>query len=157
MFTKVHQDFFYFRSRFPLLGKYPVANEILCLHSPSFYCMKALLAKGNEGIRERDKNQRVIESGQFSCFICLDLSKAIDTGNHDIVLAKLYSYGICGISYDWFVSCISNTVEILIKGLLLAHFSSFNTSMIFSPIALCSLMVLFFVDSSLDLLKQTLI
>ena len=35
-----------------------------------------------------DKIQRAIESGQFSCGIFLDLRKAFDTVDHDILLAK---------------------------------------------------------------------
>ena len=55
-----------------------------------------------------DKIQRAIESGQFSCGIFLDLRKAFDTVDHDILLAKLYLYGIRGTPYDWFVSYLSN-------------------------------------------------
>ena len=55
-----------------------------------------------------DKIQRAIESGHFSCGIFLDLRKALDTVDHDILLAKLYSYGIRGTPYDWFVSYLSN-------------------------------------------------
>ena len=55
-----------------------------------------------------DKIQRAIEGGHFSCGIFLELSKAFDTVDHNILLAKLYSYGICGIFYDWFVSYLSN-------------------------------------------------
>ena len=55
-----------------------------------------------------DKIQRAIESGQFSCSIFLDLRKAFDTVDHDLLLAKLYLYGICGTPYDWLFSYLSN-------------------------------------------------
>ena len=43
-----------------------------------------------------DKIQRSIDSGNFSCGIFLDLSKAFDTVNHKILLYKLEHYGIQG-------------------------------------------------------------
>ena len=63
-----------------------------------------------------DKIQRAIESGQFSCGIFLDLRKAFDTVDHDILLAKLYSYGIRGTPYDWFVSYLSNRSQFVSIG-----------------------------------------
>ena len=58
-----------------------------------------------------DKTQRAIESGQLSCGIFLDLRKAFDTVDHDILLAQLHSYGIRATPYDWFVSYLSNTSQ----------------------------------------------
>jgi len=42
-----------------------------------------------------DKHNKVIG-------IYLDLQKAFDTVNHDILLHKLYNYGIRGVAHDWF-------------------------------------------------------
>ena len=64
----------------------------------------------------------IIESKNLkhhSCALFLDLSKAFDTLNHDILLEKLDKYGIRGICNDWFRSylkdrklqCKINTAE----------------------------------------------
>ena len=37
----------------------------------------------------------------------MDSQKAFDIVDHQILLAKLNGYGICGVSNDWFKSCLS--------------------------------------------------
>lgn len=49
-----------------------------------------------------------LESKKYALGIFIDLCKAFDSLNHSILLSKLYSYGIRGISYNWFTSFLLN-------------------------------------------------
>ena len=51
--------------------------------------------------------KNLLDNQKFDCGIFLDLQKAFDTDNHDILLMKLQHYGIRGISLDWFKSYLS--------------------------------------------------
>ena len=52
-----------------------------------------------------------IDSGKFACDIFLDLRKAFDTVNHDILLKKLEHYGIRGNVLNWFECYIKGRSE----------------------------------------------
>lgn len=63
-----------------------------------------------------DKVKNEVENNETSIGIFLDLSKAFDTIDHNILLYKLEHYGFRGITLEWFKSYLTNRKQ----------FTSFN-------------------------------
>ena len=55
-----------------------------------------------------EKVREALDSSCFSCGVFVDLQKAFDTVDHDILLYKLNHYGIRGVENNWFKSYLSN-------------------------------------------------
>ena len=55
-----------------------------------------------------EKIKGSIDSGKFGCGIFMDLRKAFNTVNHDILLCKLDHYGLRGNILNWFKSYLTN-------------------------------------------------
>ena len=51
---------------------------------------------------------KALDNGNIGCGVFVDMQKAFDTVDHQILLAKLNHYGICGVSNDWFKSYLSD-------------------------------------------------
>ena len=58
-----------------------------------------------------DKVCNAVENNKQTVGIFLDLSKAFDTIDHDILLCKLMHYGFRGTVIDWFKSFLSNRTQ----------------------------------------------
>ena len=51
--------------------------------------------------------RKALDNGKFACGVFIDLQKAFDTVNHNILTSKLDHYGIRGTSNNWFRSYLS--------------------------------------------------
>ena len=49
-----------------------------------------------------EKIRKAIDNGEISCGEFLDLQKAFDTADHEILLSKLENYGIHSVPLKWF-------------------------------------------------------
>ena len=93
---------------FNRLMKFFTENEVLYPYQFGFrkgYSTNLALAEITQNIYENFMNKK------STCGVFLDLSKAFDTINHEILLGKLEHYGIRGIALKWFKSYLENRVQ----------------------------------------------
>ena len=52
--------------------------------------------------------RKALDDGNVGCGVFVDLQRAFNTVDHQMLLPKLNHYGIFGVSNDWFTSYLSN-------------------------------------------------
>ena len=58
-----------------------------------------------------EKIRDALDKKQFACGIFIDLQKAFNTVNHDILLGKLNYYDVKGTSNMWFETLLKNIYQ----------------------------------------------
>ena len=89
---------------------YSFLEDLNCIYFLQFGFRKThstnhALVEITEAVRQALDNKKI------ACRIFVDLQKAFDTVNHDILVAKLEHYGIRGSAYKWFASYLKNRTQ----------------------------------------------
>ena len=66
------------------------------------------MSTGHSLVEITEEIKESIDEGKFGCGIFIDLKKAFDTVNHQILLRKLEHYGIRGSILKWFESYLAD-------------------------------------------------
>ena len=55
--------------------------------------------------------RNALDISEFTCGVFIDLKKAFDTVNNDILLSELNHYRIRGVAFDWFKSYLNGRTQ----------------------------------------------
>ena len=90
---------------FDQMYKYFVANKLFFSDQSGFRALHSVLTCLLEFTNDWYKN---FDEGLYTGVIFIDLKKAFDTVDHDILIVKLCHYGVAGKELDWFKLYMSN-------------------------------------------------
>ena len=101
-FSKVFEKLIYYQL-YNVLEKYNILYKYQFGFRKGYSTEQAIL-------EITDSLKKAMDKKLVSCGLFLDFSKAFDTINHDILLSKLYRYGIRGNPLRWFENYLYNQV-----------------------------------------------
>ena len=58
--------------------------------------------------------ENALDKGEYICSLFMDLSKAFNTINHDLMLAKLEAYGFSESSIEFMFNCLKNKTQVVL-------------------------------------------
>ena len=90
----------------------------------------------------------VLDSGKIVCGVFLDLQKAFDTVQHNILLQKLFNYGVRGIVQNWFHSYLNQRCHYTVIGKVNSPMSFVNCGIPQGSV-LCPLLFLVYINSDI--------
>ena len=101
----------------PCMSK--ILERIVYNRSYDFLCKNNILFKKQYGFRTNHSTymavldfvndiNKAVDEGLNTIGIFMDLSKAFDTIDHNILLQKLYHYGFRGVTHQWFCDYLEN-------------------------------------------------
>ena len=99
-FSKILEKLFYTR-----LDDFITKHNVLCEQQYGFRTKRTTSLALMEFV---ENVTSAIENKQYALGVFLDLKKAFDTVDHDLLLIKLQKYGIRGLALSWISSYLSN-------------------------------------------------
>ena len=113
-------------NNYRLVSVLPIVSKIIERHVFNAYyeylSENGLITKCQSGFRPKHSCETVlnghiekwpdhIDKGKLTGVLFIDISKAFDTVNHDVLLHKLLSFGICDKTFLWFKSYLTDRVQ----------------------------------------------
>ena len=89
---------------------YKFLEENKCLYSLQFG-FRRKHSTTHALIQITEKIRNALDEGNHACGVFIDLQKAFDTVNHEILVDKLNYYGIRGLANQWFKSYLSQRTQ----------------------------------------------